>query len=371
MICHLFILYFIFLSNEHINKEWIGLPDGEVISDKIKNDVCKLKDEDLAKIAVAPGWEIIGPEFYTFIADCDVLIAHNGKKYDIPLLLSLEKRVNLSHPNTFPITLSAIVSSVLDTIEMLDDGRIPWDLRFGGRPTYTSGLYAGKPNRKLSVNYACTHDGADIENAHQAGYDVDMMLSLMDKIDDSIGSIKKSHISEPIQTFGFIYDLATACHAIPSPGDDIVGAENLVIYYHKQIMESQAISDLCRHDISPLMPHINHVNTDDIPMVTSNYTPPIALMQFFALVICISTLSKGQSQEEKDELYKAFHRYSIINPTWLLHPMMGDGAPTSKGGYLRSRWKSKSILYRGCYSTAEAKWDKRCIIIATHTAPLQ
>ena len=49
----------------------------------------------------------------------------------------------------------------------------------------------------------------------------------------------------------------------------------------------------------------------------------------------------------------------------------GGWGTNKQGGHLRSRWKSKSILYYGCYSTAEAKWDKRCIIIATHTAPLQ
>lgn len=97
-----------------------------------------------------PNWARVATPIYDFLADADVIVAHNGKDFDFKFLNQEFKRVSVPP-----------IPSKIHQIDTMVDGR--WAMPLGEIPSLQNLCFA------CGVDY-------DPEEAHAAAYDVHRMM---------------------------------------------------------------------------------------------------------------------------------------------------------------------------------------------------
>ena len=101
-----------------------------------------------ADVSSCPVWEDVAPKLHKFLSSADVIIAHNGKEFDMPFINHEFERVGLNRIN------KPIVDTMLEGRWAKPDGTIP---NLG------------------ALCFACGVE-YDTSSAHAASYDVEVMM---------------------------------------------------------------------------------------------------------------------------------------------------------------------------------------------------
>ena len=147
--------------------------------------LCKLNSQDLEAINSAASWATICNKFIVWLEDGAahkdrlILVAHNGKKYDIPLLEIESAR----HGISFRLSTGTDVS-IVDTLELFDDDRL-WEGIPGDKP---SRLKLGDLYRRL-----CGHE---LDDAHSAMGDAKGLMKIIQAVDPELKkALQLGHLS--------------------------------------------------------------------------------------------------------------------------------------------------------------------------------
>jgi len=234
-----------------------------------------------------------------------MLVAHNGKGYDLLLLHKEEERVksNTVFNNT---TLASITAGTLDVMEVVGDGRINF-LGITGkpRPVYASGY----PIRKLDKLYRYVFD--EELKAHDAEADTQGMMKLLDELDPT-GTVREIHISNSVAPWLVLPKLQ---RLVKAANITVTVGPNMIPDILRQIRDNQDLDNFIienNRDLSPLMPTVNNnaANTTQYPPEPEEYQPPYHLLHICALVLVLAGSFKGAARTQKQKktrFYKPMH----------------------------------------------------------------
>ena len=137
--------------------------------------LCKLNSQDLEAINSAASWATICNKFIVWLEDGAahkdrlILVAHNGKKYDIPLLEIESAR----HGISFRLSTGTDVS-IVDTLELFGDDRL-WD-----------GIPGDKPSRLKLGSLHLRLCGRELDGAHSAMGDAKGLMKIIQTVDPEL-----------------------------------------------------------------------------------------------------------------------------------------------------------------------------------------
>ena len=100
-------------------------------------------------LAGKPNWNRVAKPIHAFLADADVIVAHNGKSFDFPFMDQEFKRVG--------------VPPIPSKIHLVDTMEFRWSMPLGEVPSLQNLCFA------CGVDY-------DTEEAHAASYDVKVLM---------------------------------------------------------------------------------------------------------------------------------------------------------------------------------------------------
>jgi len=231
-----------------------------------------------------------------------MLVAYNGKGYDLLLLHKEEERVksNTVFNNT---TLASITAGTLDVMEVVDDRRIDYAGITGKpRPFYPSGY----PIRKLDKLYEYVFD--EKLKAHDAEADTQGMMKLLDELDPT-GKMREIHISNSVAPWLVLPKLE---RLVKAANITVTVGPNMIPNILRRIQDIRGLDELIQQDLSALMPTNNNnaANTTQYPPEPEEYQPPFHIIHICALVLVLAGSFKGAARTQKQKearFYKPMH----------------------------------------------------------------